>query len=349
MCQYGICGGIVRQSLDFMICWYSLTWIERCGEFWDGLRVVSVGASHVLEWKQPRQPGEFGWLPKISIQKIEKWLVIAVYFTISFGKTVIKWAEFVAFLVAHSWAIAGWFLQFGDGPGHVITKSCRSSRIDDWYWMRLGRVDPCCTAAGRWRWQITWEFPLPGCGYCMATHQALERSAQEQFRSKVGVWCFGWRPRWASQRISSGLGPICALANAAERQRNASNSIKNWSALPCCQFIMSVSRPQHLLAIHFKPLYKSFLSQKMYPTFHFGRLWQASRFGRSRGLSALEFERCFKLRFLRRLMACSVSHWIPAGVTKHGWLENPLFTDDFPSYKLPLIGDFPLPCLITSG
>ena len=27
---------------------------------WDGLRVVSVGASHVLEWKQPRQPGEFG-------------------------------------------------------------------------------------------------------------------------------------------------------------------------------------------------------------------------------------------------------------------------------------------------
>ena len=32
--------------------------VENFGTFF---RVVSVGASHFLEWKQPRQPGEFAW------------------------------------------------------------------------------------------------------------------------------------------------------------------------------------------------------------------------------------------------------------------------------------------------
>ena len=34
---------------------------------------------------------------------------------------------------------------------------------------------------------------------------------------------------------------------------------------------------------------------------------------------------------------------------KHGLLENPSFMYDFPSYKPPFLGNFPLPCLIFGG
>lgn len=63
MCQYGICGGIVRHH-QTIVRFYDMLILpdmnRELWRIWDGLRVVSVGASHVLEWKQPRQPGEFG-------------------------------------------------------------------------------------------------------------------------------------------------------------------------------------------------------------------------------------------------------------------------------------------------